>query len=107
VNGIAYSADGTTIASAADGGLQLWDTVTGRPRGAPLLRANARVFAVGFGPDDLLATADETAAILWTLDGDGLTASACNVANRNLTRTEWDKFIGPHSPYSRTCVQDP
>jgi WD40 repeat protein len=107
VNGIAYSADGTTIASAADGGLQQWDAVTGRPRGEPLLGADARVFDVGFGPDSLLATADETATILWDLDGEALITSACRVANRNLTTAEWERFLGPDAPYSRTCIQGP
>lgn len=104
VNGIAYSPDGTTIASAADGGLQLWDTATGRPRGEALAGADRRVFGVAFGPDGLmLAAADEAATTVWNLRVDSLISSACDVANRNLTVAEWNRFFGPETPYSQTC----
>jgi hypothetical protein len=32
-----------------------------------------------------------------------LVRDACDIANRNLTRSEWVLLVGPTHPYRRTC----
>ncbi len=39
---------------------------------------------------------------IWDLDPDHLAAAACKLAGRNLTRAEWDTYIGPEQ-YRTTC----
>lgn len=50
--GVAFSADGETLASAsADQTVRLWDTTTGQPRGTPLGGDTDQVFAIALSPD--------------------------------------------------------
>ena len=41
---------------------------------------------------------------LWDINLQAWQARTCRLANRNLTRAEWDQFIGP---YERTCPDLP
>jgi WD40 repeat protein len=44
---------------------------------------------------------------LWRDDPGSLLAQACARANRNLSRQEWERFVGPAHPYHRTCPNLP
>jgi WD40 repeat protein len=74
VNGIAFSPDGTRLASAdGDGIVRQWDPATLRPVGAPL-HASARhgVSGVAFSPDSTrLASADGLGAVRLVLHSSG------------------------------------
>jgi len=113
VRGVAFSPkDGELLASSSeDQTVQLWDAVSGEARGQPLEGHENSVNDVAFSPDGKLlasASVDETVR-LWDIELESLIADACRIANRNLSRDEWSRFIGPESvaKYERTCSTVP
>ena len=108
VTGVAFNKEGSTVASASkDGTVRLWSVASGQPRVEPLTGHTGWVYAVAFSPEgSLLASANQDGTVqLWDLDSARLVAQACNIAHRNLSRTEWNKFLGSDVPYVATCAR--
>ena len=95
MNAVAFSPDGTLLATADTAGyVRLWNPATGQAVGAPFLAVtNGGVVAVAFSPDGkLLATAD----------GDG-TARLWNPATRQAVGAPMRAVPGPEGGCG--CVQ--
>jgi WD40 repeat protein len=45
--------------------------------------------------------------VYYDLDPDSWATTACRAAGRNLTREEWDQYVGSLGPYRATCSQYP
>jgi WD domain, G-beta repeat len=67
VNAVAFSPDGTLLASAdANGTVQVWHAATGQPSGSPL-QAGSAVNAVAFSRDGTLASGGaDGVVLLWS-----------------------------------------
>jgi hypothetical protein len=54
--------------------------------------------------DGLRAAAEtEQGIVVWDLEPAHWVDAACQLAGRNLTRAEWDQYIGDLAPYRQTC----
>ena len=116
---LTFSSDGKTLASTALSAdargdltlpqVRLWDVPTRRLLGEPL-KTDAKVVALAFErngkrldaltEDGTLVSWDGT---LWTTRYADFRKRFCEVAGRNLTRSEWTEFL-PDQPYQTTCA---
>jgi WD40 repeat protein/class 3 adenylate cyclase len=110
---VGFSPDGRlVVAGTSTGALVLFDTSTRQLLGEPLTGGHSsRVLSVTFAGDRALASADaDGRVLLWNVtpwaDEDALRDRACDLVGRNLTRSEWNRFL-PGKSYRRTCDQWP
>jgi WD40 repeat protein len=99
---IAYSPDGKMLAySAGELGftMVLWGPANAKPRGT--LEGSATTLSMAFTPDGrrLITGHSNGEVVLWDVDLEGWPRRACEIANRNFTRDEWNTFVGRDLPY--------
>jgi WD40 repeat protein/class 3 adenylate cyclase/energy-coupling factor transporter ATP-binding protein EcfA2 len=103
---IAFSRDGAMLAAASRTGLiALWDVQTRQLIGRPLAGHVPSAWGVALPDRDTLITAGDDGLVIWDLRPSSLVERACALAGRNLTRNEWQQFVG--GDYRRTCPQWP
>jgi WD40 repeat protein len=104
VRDVAFSRDGRTLAGSTNNEVLLWDVQSGDQLGAPL-RADAASSVDFSAGDHLLAAGTSDGVKLWTnilwSNVGEMQRRLCAVVSRNLTRDEWQNFVGGH--YRRTC----
>jgi WD40 repeat protein len=105
---VAVSADGRYAATTDTGPwMRLVDLRAGRTIG-PRMGSNSSE-GVFLGRDDTTiytSTADGRATV-WNLAPAHVRDAACQLAGRNLTRTEWQRYLGWAGPRQATCRQFP
>lgn len=102
---LAFSQDGTLLASGgADGGIVLWDLNQNSAIGQPLVGPVAAVAALAMNPGATLLAAGyaDGSVLLWNIDPQQWEQRACWRAGRNLTETEWERYL-PGIPYRASC----
>ena len=115
--GLAYVRGGSVLATTTElvgagtnGGAeaQLWDVATLEPIGEPLqagVVGNFYVYANNDGSAMVTGTTNGH-AVAWDLDIADWADTACRLAGRNLTQSEWARYL-PTEPYHTTCPQWP
>ena len=99
---LAFSPDGSILATTLDAhGLQLWNVAARQPLGSMLEIAPES--AVAFSADGAALGAGGIATTVWDLRPDAWVGTACAIANRELTRTEWETYVGIDVPYRAAC----
>ena len=100
-----FSPDGATLAVSrlTEPVATLWDVASGIRIGATLTagRRTAMLDVSDDGRQLLLTLANGEGAI-WDIDPKSWARRACALANRTLSREEWDRFL-PGRPYAPTC----
>jgi WD40 repeat protein len=83
----------------------VWDVAGGQPVGPPLIGHTNDVNSVAWGPDgrSLVSGSWDDTLILWRVNSTPWQQHACNIANRNLSTTEWAEFIGNSYEYKLLC----
>jgi len=99
---------GSVLAAISrDGKLRLWDVATRRAIGPPIAGHVEYAPSLDGISDTVLMSggAADGRLITWTLDPASWVARACDLAGRNLSRAEWDLYVG--GDYQPTCPQWP
>jgi WD40 repeat protein len=97
-----FSPDGRILAISGKPDASLWDVATGTQVGR--LSGGSRKAMLDFSLDGrhLLVTNGNGQGAVWDIDPASWARRACALANRTLSREEWEKFL-PGRPYEPTC----
>jgi WD40 repeat protein len=97
----------TTSTAGSSSITQLWDTATLKPIGEPLPQPRgAYSLSRDPGGTTVVAGTSEGIVTIWDVGVERWMATACRIAGRNLTQTEWRRYL-PGEPFRRTCPQWP
>jgi WD40 repeat protein/tRNA A-37 threonylcarbamoyl transferase component Bud32 len=102
VQGLEFSLDGRMLALSGTRDASLRDLATGSQVGR--FSAGSRKAMLDLSPDgrDLLMTNADGHGAVWNVDPASWAQRACALANRTLTRDEWEEFL-PGRPYAPAC----
>jgi WD40 repeat protein len=103
-----FAPDGSQIAAVGPGRISLWDGHTGAYLASLPLPADAGEVSIAYLGDSSGLVIASSRGTTWTADTrtDTWADHACDVAGRNLSRTEWRQYF-PSRLYHATCPQWP
>jgi hypothetical protein len=103
VQALDFSSDGRIVAISGRPDASLWDLATGTQVGR--LSGGSRRAMLDLSADgrSLLITSANGQGAVWDIDPDVWATRACALANRTLSREEWEQFL-PGRPYEPACA---
>jgi WD40 repeat protein len=106
---LAFSSDGDMLVSASDKGVAtLWDVTRRSEIGSLVVGHSQGIRAAAFDNDAKIMVSSSlwgSKLIALDLDPASWARYACQVANRILTRNEWEQFVGAELAYAPACAQ--
>ncbi len=88
--------------------IRLWDLSSGQAV-LEIHGHQAAVHALALRGERLLTASEDRTIRSWDVadfaDLDELRQRACRIANRDLTRPEWEQYLGANNVYEQTCGQ--
>lgn len=98
--------NGRTVITSGAESVSLFDVTRGLVRGRPLPGSSdvgqGHTHLVPGIVDEIITLSGERSGRRYTMEPSRWLAAACTVAGRDLTRTEWSRYV-PDRPYQRTC----
>jgi WD40 repeat protein len=97
-----FSPDGRILAISGKPDASLWDVATGTQVGRLSGGSRKAMLDLSLDGRHLLVTNGNGQGAVWDIDPASWARRACALANRTLSREEWEKFL-PGRPYEPTC----
>ncbi len=120
ISRIAFSPDGKTLAFLTDpdsatktgsgqGNVLIWDVETNTQVAHELAGHDGTVLGFAFRSDGkvLASSSADGEVILWDMDAKSGAEQFCRIANTNLSRKEWNTYVGEDKEYCRICEKFP
>jgi WD40 repeat protein len=101
-----FSSNGKSLASSSyDRTIRLWNYLETTSPPVLLTDNDKWVYGITFTPDQqkiISCGADKTLRV-FQINPEVLSGRICGFVKRNLTESEWNKYIGNDIPYHKTC----
>jgi WD40 repeat protein len=96
----------TTAGNA--GGIKIWDEASLSQFGTTFPSNGKQIPMAAYTPDgkNLIVVFSDGSGAVWPLSSQAMMDHACQVAQRNFTQEEWNRFV-PGYAYARTCPDFP
>ncbi|MGD1843811.1 MAG: WD40 repeat domain-containing protein [Salibacteraceae bacterium] len=97
------------VSASLDGTIKIWAWKSAGNEPISIDRHQGWVWAAGFNPNgQQVASGSQDKTIrLWAANSEQMATGLCARLKRNLTREEWEKYIGKDIPYQSTCSSLP
>ncbi len=108
VTSAAFSPDGKYVVSgSADGTARVWEAATSKE--VARMNHDDSVISTAFSPDGkyVVSGSGDNTTRVWMWQPQDLISTSCSFMPRNLTRSEWQLYIGDVLPYQAVCENLP
>ncbi len=106
ITALVFSSNGKSLASSSyDRTIRLWNYLETTSPPVLLTDNDKWVYGITFTPDQqkiISCGADKTLRV-FQINPEVLSGRICGFVKRNLTESEWNKYIGNDIPYHKTC----
>lgn len=110
INDIQFSDDDKMMATASyDGKVQLWETTNFNAQPIVLSDHTSWVWTIAFNPNgnELISGCVDNLIRMYPTQSVAMADQMCTRINRNMSRREWDRFVGKDIDYKKTCEELP